>query len=259
MWFLFLCLASVVVLFLVLVDNTNSLRKTSSEDGLRRSAWLTMVTLWIYRSENGERITCATPIPVDTVPSLCVPHKQEYDRSIIEALGNAGIDISSSDNPSLVFTSIIVEYTRLIKSKRRAALKSARNATAQKGEISYLLLCLHLFLNFFRRVTLTLTLDVNSNNRGKKKVDQFNFTLPNIGRPFMLIWFICIFCIHFSPECVLCNFTIVWYLYLSFLYFVFIFHKNVGLCNFSSIVWYESLHLDLNAIWSRTSRQASER
>ncbi|XP_042466537.1 INO80 complex subunit D-like [Zingiber officinale] len=88
----------------------------------------------IKRSKNGEPITCAKPILVDAIPSLCHIHLQKYQTSISQALRKHGVNIPSG-KPVPKLSAIIAESVRQIQAKRKEALKnSSKDTMDQKDE-----------------------------------------------------------------------------------------------------------------------------
>ncbi|KAG6531783.1 hypothetical protein ZIOFF_005607 [Zingiber officinale] len=87
-----------------------------------------------FESKNGEPITCAKPILVDAIPSLCHIHLQKYQTSISQALRKHGVNIPSG-KPVPKLSAIIAESVRQIQAKRKEALKnSSKDTMDQKDE-----------------------------------------------------------------------------------------------------------------------------
>lgn len=64
-------------------------------------------------------VTCGKPVLRATVPSLCHVHSQKAQRSILQALKRAGLNLASSSRPAPKFSVLLAECVNRIQARRK--------------------------------------------------------------------------------------------------------------------------------------------
>ncbi|CAD5171215.1 unnamed protein product [Musa acuminata subsp. malaccensis] len=64
-------------------------------------------------------VTCGKPVLRATVPSLCHVHSQKAQRSILQALKRAGLNLASSSRPAPKFSVLLAECVNQIQARRK--------------------------------------------------------------------------------------------------------------------------------------------
>lgn len=86
-------------------------------------AWTT--TWWFlgyplnYSCGQSGPVTCGKPVLRATVPSLCHVHSQKAQRSILQALKRAGLNLVSSSRPAPKFSVLLAECVNQIQARRK--------------------------------------------------------------------------------------------------------------------------------------------
>lgn len=77
----------------------------------------------IYKS--GQVGLCQKPILRATMPSLCPAHSQKVQKHLLQSLKKNNVNLVSSGRSTTQFNTILVEHIRMIRERRKKALKKA--------------------------------------------------------------------------------------------------------------------------------------
>ncbi|KAG9150583.1 hypothetical protein Leryth_008050 [Lithospermum erythrorhizon] len=80
-------------------------------------------------------IRCRKPILRSSVPSYCTHHLNMAEKHVTRALKKAGVNVTSASKFAPKFHEVIAQYVRVIKNKRRAALKAKMEKADEKDDI----------------------------------------------------------------------------------------------------------------------------
>lgn len=110
-----------------------------------------------YSCGHSGPVTCGKPVLRATVPSLCHVHSQKAQRSILQALKRAGLNLASSSRPAPKFSVLLAECVNQIQARRKELDAAVNDVDYIDEEVSWCMIWFitALSLWWWQRTSLT--------------------------------------------------------------------------------------------------------